>query len=442
MKTATIRLILIVSLLAAAGIILTQIFWVRRAYVLDEQIFEQRARAALQAAAHDVMLQQGNLPGDYYQAEKINPSYFVAETGVPVEQEVLKHYLSKHLTLQHLPASFEYMLYDCQKGAPSYHGFVAGPGQQQMPPSWQPAPLPGLHRSNYYVGVYFPDREQILISQHSPWIWSSLGLLAILGVLSYLLLVVFRQKQLSEVQKNFVSNMTHEFKTPLSAIQLSADVLKNPNIISQPQRLLNYATIISNESSQLASQVERLLEVGEQERKLKLEKSVFCWQELITSACQSFLQEWKDKSRMPQIKLHLPEEQITFYGDERQLRNVLNNLLDNAARYCRALPKIEITLRQQPKSIILAVKDNGIGIAREHQRLLFQKFYRVPNGKLHDYKGFGLGLNYVRLIVKGHEGQVHCDSQKGKGSIFTLSFPVKNPRHYERNQSTHPVGGR
>lgn len=442
MKSTTIRIIIITSLLAAAGIILTQIFWVRRAYVLNEQTFEQRALAALSGAAQEVRLQGHPAAADYDLIEKVTPSYFVAETTEPVDKEVLQKYLSKHLLIQQLPARFAFLHYNCQKNAADYFGTVGTGIAGSEDGEWLPEAPSLRSNSNYYFGVFFPHRQQLLLSELSPWIWSSMGLLVILGVLGYLLLTVFRQKQLTEVQKDFVSNMTHEFKTPLSAIQLSADVLKNPNIISQPQRLQNYATIISNESRQLAAHVARLLEAGEQDHGVLIEQQEFCWQELIEDVRQTFLDNWKQPDCVPVVKLNMPEAPVSFRGDKKRLAIALTNLLENAALYCKQTPEIEITLQVQRKHISLAIRDNGIGIAKEHQRMLFKKFYRVPNGKLHDYKGFGLGLNYVRQIVKGHGGQVDCNSQQGKGSIFTLSFPVKNPRHYERNQSKHPVSGR
>jgi len=426
--------------LAAAGTIATQIFWVRRAYALDEQAFELNALAALQATAREVMVAQGNMPSDYHLVEQVSPAYFVAETGVPVDKATLQHYLSTHLSQRQLNTSFAFQQYDCNSGQPSYQGFVAGPGNnganlQSLPPA-----LPG--RGTYYFAVYFPQRQQLLLTQLWPWILSSVLLLAVLAFLGYLLFILFRQKQLSEVQKNFVSNMTHEFKTPLSAIQLSADVLKNPNIVSQPQRLLSYATIISNESTQLASHVERLLEAGQHERGLKLEKQVLVWQELLEEARHTFLDNWQDKSCVPEVHLYLPETPVYFNGDGRHLKTAVLNLLDNAARYCEQQPEIAVRLTANRNAILLSVSDNGIGIPKEHQRLLFQKFYRVPTGNLHNYKGFGLGLNYVQLIAKGHGGQIRCTSETGKGSIFTLTFPLKTHRHYERKQSKHPVSGR
>lgn len=429
-------------MLAAAGIILTQTFWVRQAYVQDEAAFEQRARAALQGVAQDILLQANDLTGRAHPVKRVAPAYFVAGTNTPVSEQTLQACLSRHLTLQQLPGNFEYLFYNCEKGAPDYQGAVGLNGGINGSRNWQATPVAPGPDNAYYLGVYFPDRQQLLFAGLAPWLWSSLGLLAILGVLAYLLLVVFRQRQLSEVQKNFVSNMTHEFKTPLSAIQLSADVLKNPNIVSQPERLRNYANIISNESRQLAAHVARLLEAGAQEQGIQLEPTAFRWQDLIQSTADDFLNNWQGNNQKPVLRLHLPDVPVPFRGDESRLRRALTNLLENAAQYCRQAPEIDITLQTSGRTATLSVKDNGIGIAREHQRLLFQKFYRVPNGKLHDYKGFGLGLNYVRLIVKGHGGEVHCHSQKGKGSIFTLSFPIKKPGHYERNQSKHPVSGR
>ena len=218
--------------------------------------------------------------------------------------------------------------------------------------------------------------------------------------------------------------MTHEFKTPLSNIQLSADVLKDPEILNQPQRLLNYATIISNESIQLAAHVERVLQMTHAEQgKMLFKKQHFTWQDLLQETVNSF--NTIAQSRNGKVTLHMPKEPIPGVGDMLHLKNVIVNLMDNAVKYCQQDPDINITLSKQKGAISIAVADNGIGIDPRHQKMLFQRFYRVPTGNIHDVKGFGMGLNYVRLICREHNGSVVCSSQFGKGSTFTLTFPFE-----------------
>jgi len=284
--------------------------------------------------------------------------------------------------------------------------------------------FPRLKRENYYFGVYFPHRPNHVAHGLSIWFFSSLGLLCVLIFLGYVVFVILKQKRLSEVKKDFVNNMTHEFKTPLASIQLAAEVLRKPNIIEKPQRLLSYATIIDNEAAQLALQIERVLQMAHSEKAaIPLHKIKIEWQSLINEVTKNF--EGMLVKENATLNLFLPEQPVYFMGDKLHLRNVLSNLLDNALKYSTENPVIEIHLIQRKSEIEIKVSDNGIGISKEHQKMLFRKFYRVPTGNIHDVKGFGLGLNYVEIIAKAHGGKVFCNSSVGKGSDFYLIFPTK-----------------
>lgn len=273
---------------------------------------------------------------------------------------------------------------------------------------------------------------QVYWSIHPGWFGRAGGLLvasilmlAMLAVLVFALFKLLRQKLLHEVQKDFVSNITHEFKTPLSVIRLSAEVLKDPTIIATPQRLLNYAGIIAQESKHLTAHVEKVFQLSEIESGgLKMSPDVMSWQKLIQENIKIF--EKIIQERNGQIHLHLTDNQFDFYGDYFHLNNVISNLIDNAIKYCDNTPVIHIFLKIRRKNLHISVKDNGIGIGKQHQKLLFRKFYRVPTGNVHDVKGVGLGLNYAKFITRAHGGEIRCSSNPGKGSTFTLVFPIKN----------------
>jgi len=264
-----------------------------------------------------------------------------------------------------------------------------------------------------------------MVAQTAGWMIVGIGMLAMLIVLMLVLCRLLQQKLLYEMQKDFVSNITHEFKTPLSVIHLSAEVLKDPKIVTTPQRLLNYAGIIAQESKHLSSQVEKVFQLSEIESGgLKIKPDVMSWQHLLRSNVKIF--EKIIQERSGQIQLHLTESQFDFHGDYFHLNNVISNLIDNAIKYCDNTPVIHIFLKIRRKNLHISVKDNGIGIGKQHQKLLFRKFYRVPTGNVHDVKGVGLGLNYARFITKAHGGEIRCSSNPGKGSTFTLVFPIKN----------------
>jgi two-component system, OmpR family, phosphate regulon sensor histidine kinase PhoR len=419
MKNATIRLIMIFALLASAGIIITQTFWVRRAYELQATEFNLNVNAALARVAKEVMtLKEVQMP-NYSPVEKINDDYYVVQINVFVESDILQHYLTASFARQNLLTDFQFGLYDCMSEKVNYQQSVHIAGGDKSP--FSNVVFPHIKRENYYFGVYFPYRKQLLTSQLSIWVISSLVLICVIGFLGYLLFVILKQKRLSEVQKNFVNNMTHELKTPLASIQMSATVLRDRDIVNKPQRLRSYADIILKESSQLSSQVERVLQMAQSEKgKLVLRREKIVWQDILKLVKDSF--DNLAETRGGYIRLELPEAPVTYYGDSLHLTNVLRNLVDNAIKYCDKVPEIVISLRQSGRRIIINVADNGIGIEKKYQQHLFKKFYRVPTGNVHDVKGFGLGLNYVYNITRMHHGSVKFFSELAKGTIFTLSF--------------------
>lgn len=215
--------------------------------------------------------------------------------------------------------------------------------------------------------------------------------------------------------------MTHEFKTPLYHRYLYCGALKDPAIIHTPERLLNYATIIDNENQRLKQQVERVLQMARLDsEEVGLKKETCDLHELILEVCQNNLVTSKAT-----IELALEASPSIIRVDKLHLTNVLFNLLDNAIKYNRQQPVIQITTSQMNGSMVIKIKDNGIGIKLDDQKKIFHRFYRVPTGNLHDVKGFGLGLSYVKLIVEAHKGKITLTSNPDQGSCFSIALPMQ-----------------
>jgi two-component system phosphate regulon sensor histidine kinase PhoR len=409
-------------MLACAGIIITQVYWVRKAYVLNEQRFNLNVNIALRNVAATILRDQGQPQLRYSPVEQLSPGCFVTQINARIDQKNLADQLAAAFTAQNIITDFQYGFSGNNRdGGMEYVGNYHMPGSGESPASGHY--LPSLKSGNYSIAVCFPNRKSYLLSQLTIWAVSSIVLLLVVAFLCYLLWVIFKQRQLSEVQKDFVANMTHEFKTPLASIRLSADVLKNPGILKQPQRLLNYATIISNEAMQLTAHIERVLQMSKAEREgLQLNRSEFVWQDILRDELQHYSNIAISKNGI--VSMQLPDRPVKFNGDVLHLKNALNNLVDNAVKYCVTRPEIQIILKNGDGRISVAVSDNGMGIDKTHQGMLFDKFFRVHTGNVHDVKGFGIGLNYVRIIARAHGGEVTCNSQLGKGSTFTLILPL------------------
>jgi two-component system phosphate regulon sensor histidine kinase PhoR len=255
------------------------------------------------------------------------------------------------------------------------------------------------------------------------WTFSSVVLLIVILFFGYALLVIFRQKRLSEIQKDFINNMTHEFRTPLSTISLSAEVLRNQAEHIHPERTRNYTGIIEQETNRMRQHLERMLQLARTDKTdLTLHNTEIDMHLLLQETLQNFKPLFDEKQANITLQLHALQTKIK--GDKHHLTNTLFNLLDNALKYVNQKPVLVISTFNQGKQLVINIQDNGIGIEKDQQKRIFQKFYRVPTGNVHNVKGFGLGLSYVKQVVEAHKGKITVNSTKDLGSTFTLLLPA------------------
>lgn len=422
MSRTTLRTVIVLAALSIVGLTVTQIYWVRKAFDIRENQFNRDVNAALSQVASKIFeINQTPSPANN-PVNQLSTNYFVVTINGPVNATLLEFLLNSELEKRNITAEFEYGIYDCIEKcmvggnsiAPKHKQLVASTSEW---PVWQPRDFDG-----YYFGVQFPRVEANLISQMGIWGFSSAVMLLVIFFFVYTLLVILKQRRLSEIQKDFINNMTHEFKTPISTIAISTEVLKDPKIVHAPERLLNYTTIIQNENNRLKQQVERVLQMARLDREeIALKKEHLDVHELIQEAVKNI--SLSLNSKQGQIDLHLDAHPSTAYVDKLHVTNVFFNLLDNAIKYCTRDPHIVIQTRNKTNFLEIAISDNGIGISAENQKKVFHKFFRVPTGNVHDVKGFGIGLNYVKLVAETHKGKISLTSEPGKGSTFILLIP-------------------
>lgn len=412
------------SFLAAVGIIISQIYWVTKAYELEDKDFDYKVSSSLKNVALKIWEIKKSQATLYDVVEQVNPGYFLVQVNHQISDELLEHFLKEQFELHNLITDFEYGQYDCamdsivsMKYVSMLHGNADRDGTSVS--------FPIEKRENYYFSVHFPNRKQYISEQLHVWIYSSLFLLAVIIILMLTVYVVMKQKRLSEVQKDFVNNMTHEFKTPLATIQLSAEVLKKPEIVQNPQRLLNYATLIDKEASLLALQIERVLQMAHAEKgEIILKKEKTSINDLLAEIHHSYKDKFEQFSITAQLEL--PHKQLTADIDKLHIKNAINNLIENAIKYAGDGATLKIRLNGNEKKVRITIEDNGPGIPLEYQKMLFDRFFRVPKGNRHDVKGFGIGLNYVKIIANSHGGDVICKSSEGIGATFIITLPTAN----------------
>ena len=276
-----------------------------------------------------------------------------------------------------------------------------------------------------YLAVYFPDTEHLAIrSLAGMMTLSGLFTLIIIATFATTIHIIYKQKRLSEMKNDFINNMTHEFKTPIATISLATDSIFNPKVYEHPEKIKYYTSIIKEENKRMNAQVENVLQIALLEKnEFKLNLQPVDVHILILKAIESI--KLQVEQRLGQISINLNASYHELQSDEIHLFNVICNLLDNANKYSPATPEIEITTQNVEGGLQIAVHDNGMGMSKDAQQHVFEKFYRVPTGNLHNVKGFGLGLSYVKAIVQAHDGYINLWSEPGKGSRFEIFLPFK-----------------
>ncbi len=278
--------------------------------------------------------------------------------------------------------------------------------------------------NNDVLLVNFPHQKSFILSS----IWSLLiGSLLftsiIIAVFYYTVLILFRQKKLSEIKNDFINNMTHEFKTPLATISLAVDAVNNPMILKDENKIKHYTHIIKEENKRMNSQVEKVLQMALLDKnQINLSKDEIDIHDIIYRAVENISLQVEEKGG--NIMTELAAENYELTGDEVHLQNVIFNLLDNANKYSPEKPEIKISTQNDSKGIYITIEDKGIGMSQDNIKMIFEKFYRVPTGNVHNIKGFGLGLTYVKAIIEAHNGTIEVKSQLKKGSQFKIYLPI------------------
>jgi two-component system, OmpR family, phosphate regulon sensor histidine kinase PhoR len=405
------------------GIIVMQIYWVKKAFDLNERTFNQTINIALKNVADKIaMFNHSALPPEN-PVNELSSDYYVVNVNTIIDASVLEHYLKEAFLSVNMNLDYEYAIYDCATNKMVYGKYVSPLKHEEKK---DPAPnLPVYNKYTYYFVIHFPTKTTMIAGKMDIWIYSSAILLIVITFFGYAMYIILKQSRLSEIQKDFVNNMTHEFKTPLSTISVSTDVLSNPEITEAPDTLFNYVNIIRQENNRLIGQVEKLLQVANLDmNRVKLHPEKIALHEVLANAIDKMRLGFKNKKII--ITPHFGAVNDNILADKVHVSNIIYNLLDNAIKYSPEIAEIDVYTSNAGKHLVVVIADKGIGIGKAEQKKVFDKFYRVHTGNLHNVKGFGLGLHYVKNVVKAHRWSITLESEPGKGSTFTFKMPVIN----------------
>jgi len=273
--------------------------------------------------------------------------------------------------------------------------------------------------------IYFPNKKAIIADNMGYLLLPMLALLFLLvGCFAYTLIIIFRQKKVSEMKTDFINNMTHEFKTPVATIMIASESLKDPDINADHKRVQKLANIIYDENVRLGNHIERVLDLARLEKEtLKLDQVEVCINDLVSAVTDSM--QLRMQNIGGKFSIDLASTKDVVVGDELHFSNVFYNLLDNAIKYSKGDLHVNINSKNVGDTIVVTIADNGIGMSRDHLQKIFDQFYRIPTGNVHNVKGFGLGLSYVQDILRRLNGKITVKSEKDKGTTFEVILPIK-----------------
>lgn len=430
LSLASILLIQMISINKTAAIQEKSVIIQQREDSLNLIHFKDRTYIALRDVLTQIQINTADSSDVFQAVQQIDTNYFKVDFNTDLTPFQLEAWLKREFYNQNLHHDFAYSIYDCFDSVTTYSPLILYSGTEFEADSTVQIERPDFEFENmdHYFTVFFPNTKfgsTVVEAEggYSPYTYLIVIVLLVLLFFGYAMVVIFRQKRLSEVKTDFINNMTHELKTPISTIGLSAEMILRTDFKDNPEKINQYASLIYKENKRLENQVERVLNVAKLDKeKISLKKETLNIHELLEEAKDNF--EFNQMEKGGTIELDLSAEQCQIMADPVHISNVVYNLMDNAIKYCKEIPEIKIRTSCDKKQFVLEIEDNGIGIKRDDQKMIFDKFYRVPTGNLHDVKGFGLGLYYVKLIVESHDGSIQVQSSPGKGTTFTIRLPL------------------
>jgi two-component system phosphate regulon sensor histidine kinase PhoR len=419
MRSSILKWLVLSATMLIALIVIVQLYWLTKVYSFEQKQFNNNVVKSLRGVFED--LEMNDNPTQSLQQLIHNPAddYYIFKADTIPEQDSLTHYIRKEFSDFDVLTDVKLGAYNNKLKKYVYEDYIptAASGFQIT----QAKGLPVYSLDYDHILLYFPHRSQYILGEMNFWIISSVGLFLALIGLAISLFYFYRQKFLAEVQKDFVNNFTHEFKTPLAVIKIASDVLAQQDISEKPDRLIRYASIIQNQTNHLQNQVEKLLKSATAEnKKFPIDKESVQPGRLIEQALNKLQPLIEQKKARVELKVDSYETNIN--ADESHLELAIINILENALKYSDS-PHIIVETGKEESDYFISIKDNGIGIEKRFIKDIFKKFYRVPTGNVHDVKGFGLGLNFVKRIIDGHDGKIRVKSLPGIGTEFRLLIP-------------------
>lgn len=417
MKTKKLNIIIVLGLIATIGILIAQLLWTKEAFNIEEKKFSQKVHIALLEVVKQLYEGTNHEIPTENPIKKIANDYYIVNIDNDFEPEILEFYLKTEFTKFNITTDFEYAMYNCQSDEMVYGNYISLTDKSVKKSS---VFFPKHKNLIYYFAIRFPNENSYLFSSLKFWFVLSFALVIILLVYVYSIYTIIQQKKYSELQRDFINNMTHEFKTPLSSILLASNYLNKQEVVKSDEKLEKYTSIIINQSNKLNHHIEKILNIAKSDNSpLALDKKEI----YILPILNNVIENMQLKNEDLQVKI-MSDSDYKITADEFHFTNIIHNLIDNSIKYCDGNAKIVISISKEKNQLVLKFSDNGIGISNKNLNFIFDKFYRIPSTKSNEVNGFGLGLYYVKKICTQHHWKITAENNKDKGITVSIAIPV------------------
>ncbi|MFD2940548.1 sensor histidine kinase [Flavobacterium notoginsengisoli] len=420
MKINKLNSIILLGLVAIISILVAQLLWTKEAFTIEQKKLSQKAHIALLEVAKKLYEGTNHELPAQNPVQKISNDYYIVNVDNEFEPEILEFYLKTEFKKMNITTDFEYAMYNCQSDEMIYGDYITL--TKKKAECKKTVYFPKHKNLVYYFAVRFPNETTYLFSSMRFWFILSTALILILLIYVYSIFKLLQQKKYSELQRDFINNMTHEFKTPLASILIASKYLIEQKPIKEDKKLYTYTDIIINQGNKLNGHIEKILNIAKSDyTPLELKKESVLIVPIIEEAIENIKLKYPEAS----LSIETASTKYSIETDSFHFGNLVYNLLDNAVKYCNEKPEIKIKITEENSCLKLEFNDNGIGINPKKISFIFDKFYRVQNEKSNEVNGFGLGLYYVKEICSIQSWKIKAENNPEKGVTITLSIPYK-----------------
>jgi two-component system phosphate regulon sensor histidine kinase PhoR len=408
MNNKNLRSIIVFGTVVLAGLFIVQVYWFKKAFDVEERQFDHSIQIALLKVADSVSANA--------EVKKLSSNFYFVATESALDDNAVDSLLKKELLKRNLELDYELGIYNADDDTLVYGQYVEATKKHRLEQDIYNAKT---SRAEENFAVYFPRKDSYVISQLDVWIFSTLALILMMCFFAYAIATLLRERRFAELKSDFINNMTHEFKTPVTNIGIAGEIIRKK--VPADANVDVYVDILLKENEKLRRKIDRVLLGSSADYRMRPSLERLDIHELISECAEAF--QLKLRERNGTIDLSLNATSGLVLGDRELLVQALNNVIDNAEKYSLGEPRIRVVTCDEGDSIGIRIMDEGIGIPQRLNEKVFEKFFRIQQGSIHNVKGFGLGLNFVKNVIRSHRGRIRLFSELNKGTEVNIFLP-------------------